>query len=163
MTLARSTPACVTMSDPYGKEPLMRKLFVTLCSGALLVGGLTFTVKAAADEKKTIEGELVDLHCFAAGGAKGEEHGKTCGAKCAKSGIPVAILVDGKAWTLATNPRPLADSVGKQVRVTGQQKADTQTVLADKVEVKDGDAWKEVKLNDAHHKGGGKDEEKKSP
>jgi hypothetical protein len=139
----------------------MRKLFVTLCSGALLVGGLTFSAMAQADkETKTVEGELVDLHCYSAGGAKGEEHGKTCGAKCAKSGIPVAVLADGKAWTLATNPRPLADSVGKQVRVTGSQNAETQTFLAEKVEVKDGDSWKEVKLNDAHHKGSS--EEKKS-
>ena len=140
----------------------MRKLFVTLCSGALMVGGLALSSAVAADkETKTVEGELVDLHCFAAGGAKGEDHGKSCGAKCAKSGIPVAVLVDGKAWTLATNPRPLSDSVGKQVRVTGSQNAETNTLLAEKVEVKDGEAWKEVKLNDAHHKGG-KDEEKKS-
>ena len=140
----------------------MRKLFVTLCSGALLVGGLTFTAVAQEKaEKKTVEGELVDLHCYAAGGAKGEKHGQSCGAKCAKSGIPVAVLADGKAWTLATNPRPLADSVGKQVRVTGSQNAETQTFLAQKVEVKDGDAWKEVKLSDAHHKGS-KDEEKKA-
>ena len=139
----------------------MRKLLVTLCSGALLVGGLTFTAVAQEKEKKTVEGELVDLHCYSAGGAKGEKHGQSCGAKCAKSGIPVAVLADGKAWTLATNPRPLADSVGKQVRVTGTQNAESQTLLADKVEVKDGDAWKEVKLNDAHHKGS-KDEEKKT-
>ena len=154
----------------------MRKLLVTLCSGALLVGGFTFTAAAQEKEKKTIEGELVDLHCYAAGGTKGEKHGQSCGAKCAKSGIPVAVLVDGKAWTLATNPRPLADgkawtlatnprplaeAVGKQVRVTGSQNAETQTLLADKVEVKDGDAWKEVKLQDAHHKGS-KDEEKTS-
>ena len=138
----------------------MRKLFVTLCSGALMVGGWALSSAVAADkETKTVEGELVDLHCFAAGGAKGEQHGKTCGAKCAKSGIPVAVLVDGKAWTLATNPRPLSDSVGKQVRVTGSQNAETNTLLAEKVEVKDGETWKEVKLNDAHHKGG-KDPEK---
>lgn len=140
----------------------MRKLIVTLCSGALLVGGLTLSAVAAEkSETKTVEGELLDLHCYAAGGAKGEEHGKTCGAKCAKSGIPVAVLVDGKAWTLATNPRPLSDSVGKTVRVTGSTNEPTMTLLAEKVEVKDGDAWKEVKLNDAHHKGS-KDEEKKS-
>ncbi|MEA2711402.1 MAG: hypothetical protein QOF78_4003 [Phycisphaerales bacterium] len=139
----------------------MRKLIVTLCSGVLLVGGVALSARAADKETKTVEGELVDLHCFAAGGAKGEDHGKSCGAKCAKSGIPVAVLVDGKAWTLATNPAPLADSVGKQVRVTGSANNETQTFLAEKVEVKDGDAWKEVKLKDAHHKGG-KDEEKKS-
>ena len=136
----------------------MRKLFVTLCSGALLVGGLS--VRAIAADAKTVEGELVDTHCYSAGGAKGEDHGKTCGAKCAKSGIPVAVLVGDKAWTLTTNPKPLAEAVGKQVRVTGEQNAEAQTIVADKVEVKDGDTWKEVKLSDAHHKGG-EDPEKK--
>jgi hypothetical protein len=144
----------------------MRKWIVAMCGGALMVGGLTFTVRAAEKgESKTVEGELVDLHCYSAGDAKGEEHGKKCGAACAKSGIPVAVLVDGKAWTLATNPKPLADAVGKQVRVTGSSNEETHTLLAEKVEVKDGEAWKEIKLNDAHHKGG-KDpeakEEKKS-
>ena len=142
----------------------MRKMIVTLCgAGALMVGGLTLTARGAEkSETKTVEGELVDLHCYSAGDAKGEEHGKKCGAACAKSGIPVAVLVDGKAWTLATNPRPLSDAVGKQVRVTGATVAATQTFLAEKVEVKDGEAWKEVKLNDAHHKGGKEAEEKKS-
>jgi hypothetical protein len=137
-------------------------MIVTLCgAGALMVGGLTLTARAAEkSETKTVEGELVDLHCYSAGDAKGADHAK-CGAGCAKSGIPVAVLVDGKAWTLATNPRPLSDAVGKQVRVTGSTNDATQTFLADKVEVKDGDAWKEVKLNDVHHKGG-KEEEKKS-
>src|SRR4051812_39063459 len=98
----------------------MRKLLITLCSGALLVGG--FSLRAiAADEKakKTVEGELVDTECYAARGAHGEGHGAKCGAACAKSGIPVAVLVDGKAMTLTTNPVPLASAVGKTVRVTG--------------------------------------------
>jgi hypothetical protein len=144
----------------------MRKILVTLCGGALLVGGLALsplTARAAdKSESKTVEGELVDLHCYSAGDAKGEEHGKKCGAACAKSGIPVAVLVDGKAWTLATNPKPLSDAVGKQVRVTGSTVDATQTFLAEKVEVKDGETWKELKLNDAHHKGGKDPEEKKS-
>src|SRR4051812_4936406 len=88
---------CYHVRPTYGKELLMRKLFVTLCSGALLVGGLS--LRAMAADSKTVEGELVDTHCYSAGGAKGEDHGKTCGAKCAKSGIPVAVLLDGKAWT----------------------------------------------------------------
>lgn len=135
----------------------MRKLIVsTLFGGALLVGGgLTLSTARAADAaaSKTVEGELVDLHCYAAGDAKGEEHGQTCGKGCAKSGIPVAVLVGDKAWTLATNPAPLADAVGKQVRVTGSQVEKTQTFLAEKVEVKDGEGWKVLPLKDAHHKG----------
>ncbi|HYO07727.1 MAG TPA: hypothetical protein VER17_02040 [Tepidisphaeraceae bacterium] len=135
----------------------MRKHLLGLCVAALLVGGASFTAVAQdkpAAEKKTVEGELVDLHCYAAGGAKGEKHGQSCGQKCAKSGIPVAILADGKTLTLATNPRPLSDAVGKTVRVTGTANAEASTFVPDKVEVKDGESWKEIKMNDAHHKGG---------
>jgi len=140
----------------------MRKLMITFFSAALIAGGMSYRAYAAdaeKAEKKTVEGELVDTHCYSAGGASGEDHGGKCGKACAKSGIPVAVLADGKAWTLTTNPVPLADSVGKTVRVTGIQNTEVQTVVPDKVEVKDGDNWKEVKLKDAHHKGGS--EEKK--
>ena len=137
----------------------MRKMMIALFSAALIAGGMSLRAYAAEKgESKTVEGELVDTHCYAAGGAMGEKHA-TCGAKCAKSGIPVAVLADGKAWTLATNPAPLADSVGKTVRVTGAQNAESQVLVPEKVEVKDGENWKEVKMKDAHHKGGA--EEKK--
>jgi hypothetical protein len=136
----------------------MRKLMIALFSAALVAGGLSYRALAADAEKKTVEGELLDTHCYAAGAATGEKHAE-CGAKCAKSGIPVAVLVDGKAWTLATNPVPLASAVGKTVRVTGSLNTEAQVVVPDKVEVKDGDNWKELKLKDAHHKGGS--EEKK--
>ena len=145
----------------------MRKMMVALFgAGALAVGGIGYTVHAAdaAKESKTVEGELVDTYCYAKGNAMGEGHA-SCGKKCANSGIPVAVLVDGKPWTLATNPKPLADSMAKQVRVTGTANADTMTMVPDKVEVKDGDNWKEVKLKDAHHGGSEegefKDKEKK--
>jgi hypothetical protein len=132
-----------------------------MCGAATLaLGGIAYTVHAAdaaAKETKTVEGELVDTYCYSKGGATGEGHA-TCGAKCAASGIPVAVLAEGKAWTLTTNPKPLADSVGKTVRVTGSQNAESQALVPDKVEVKDGDNWKEVKLNDAHHKPGEKKE-----
>jgi hypothetical protein len=134
---------------------------IALFSAALIVGGLSLRTRAAEPkDKKTVEGELVDTHCYAASGATGEKHA-SCGGKCAKSGIPVAVLVDGKAWTLATNPAPLADAVGKTVRVSGEQNAESQVVVPEKVEVKDGDSWKEVQLKDAHHKGGA-DEKKES-
>src|SRR3954447_20221328 len=111
----------------------MRKLMIAVCGGALLVGGFSLRSMAAdekkADDSKTVTGELVDTHCYAAGGATGEEHGSKCGAACAKSGIPVAVLADGKAWTLATNPVALASAVGKQVRVTGSQNAEAQVFV----------------------------------
>ena len=132
----------------------MRKMIAMMFGGSLALGGIGYSVHAAegANESKTVEGELVDTYCYSKGGAKGEGHA-SCGKKCAASGIPVAVLVDNKAWTLATNAKPLADAVGKTVRVTGTVNAETQTVVPDKVEMKDGDNWKEMKLKDAHHKG----------
>lgn len=137
----------------------MRKMLIAVCSGTLLVGGFGVLRAFAADDKKTVEGELIDTYCYSTGGAKGEGHA-TCGSKCAKSGIPVAVLVDGKAWTLATNPKPLADDVGKTVKVTGTANSDAMTFVPDTVQVKDGENWKDVKLNDAHHKGGADSEKK---
>jgi hypothetical protein len=149
------------------RRNLMRKLMIALFSAALVVGGLSMRVARAAEadskdkkEAKTVEGELVDTHCYAAGGATGEEHGAKCGKGCAQSGIPVAVLADGKAWTIATNPAPLADAVGKTVRVTGSQNAESQVLVPEKVEVKDGEKWKEITLKDAHHKGGAEGEHK---
>ena len=136
----------------------MKRFLIALCGGAMIVGGANY--RAFAADEKTVEGELVDTHCYAKGGAKGEGHA-SCGAKCAKSGIPVAVLVDGKAWTLATNPKPLADAVGKTVRVAGIPNSDAGVFIPDKVEVKDGDKWKELKLNDVHHKGTADKEETK--
>jgi hypothetical protein len=150
MWLARRELTCF-------KELHMRKLMIALCSGALMVGGLSYRT-LAADENKTVEGELVDTHCYSSGGGKGAEHA-ACGEKCAKSGIPVGVLADGKVMVLATNPKPLASAVGKTVRATGSA-GESGVFIPEKVEVKDGDNWKEIKLNDAHHKGN-KDEEKK--
>lgn len=124
----------------------MRTLILTGCA---IILGLTLTV--SAQDAAPVEGELVDLHCYSAGGAKGEKHA-ACGTKCAASGIPVAVLVDGKAWTIATNPAPLADAVGKTVRVTGEKNEETRAITAEKIEVKEGDQWKEVAMKDAHHK-----------
>ena len=129
----------------------MRKLLISLASVAL-VGGFAATQLAAQDKKesKTVQGELVDMHCFSKGGAKGEKHAG-CGTKCMASGIPAGVLVDGKAWTLTTNPIPLAEHTSKMIRVTGTQNADTQTIVPDKVEVQDAGNWKEVPLKDQHH------------
>src|SRR5262249_39566858 len=121
-------------------ESMMRNLMIAVCGLALLLGAAEKDKDKKDADKKTIEGELVDTHCYAAAAAMGEKHA-ACGAKCAKSGIPVAVLVDGKAWTLSTNPRPLADAVGKTVRVTGIQSTEAQCLVPDKVEVKDGDSW----------------------
>jgi hypothetical protein len=128
----------------------MRHLFAALLAIVLIAGGATWVraadEKAASSDKKTIEGELVDMHCY----AKGEKHGEghaACAKKClsgddAKAGV----LSDGKAVTIDTDAKPLADYAAKTIRVTGAVDADSKTIKPDKVEVKEGDDWKEVSL-----------------
>lgn len=124
---------------------------ITGLTAVVLMGGFAATLLAQDKEPKTVQGELVDMHCFTKGGAKGEKHGG-CGSKCASTGIPTGVLVDGKAWTLTTNPVPLAEHVSKIIRVTGTQNAETQTIAPDKIEVQDAGNWKEVQMKDQHHK-----------
>ena len=130
----------------------MRKLITVLSAAVLVVGFAAVTQLFAADkaESKTVQGELVDMHCFSQGGAKGEKHAG-CGTKCMSTGIPAGVLVDGKAWTLTTNPVPLAEHTSKVIRVTGIQNADAQTIVPEKVEVQADGNWTEVKLKDQHH------------
>lgn len=129
----------------------MRKLITSIALFAMVAGLVTTVWAQAKAEVKTLEGELVDMWCFSKGGAKGDGHA-ACGEKCAKTGIPTGVLVDGKAMTIVTNPEPLAASMGRTVRVTGTVNTDNNVILPSKVEVKKDDAWEEVKLKDQHHK-----------
>ncbi len=129
----------------------MRKFIASITAFAMVAGIVTTVWAQAKTEDKTVEGELVDMWCFSKGGAQGDGHA-ACGEKCAKSGIPTGILLDGKAWTLVTNPEPLASAIGRTIRVTGKVNAETNAVLPDKVEVKKDEKWEVVKLSDHHHK-----------
>ncbi len=126
----------------------MRHLFAALLAVVLIAGGAMWVRaddKAASSDKKTIEGELVDMHCY----AKGEKHGEShadCGKKCLKGGEKAGVLSDGKAITIDTDGKALADYCSQTVRVTGAVDSDNKTIKPDKVEVKDGDNWKEVSL-----------------
>ena len=96
---------------------------------------------------KNVEGVLVDTACYLKQGAKTNDHGpmKGCGTACAKGGLPVGILSgEGKYVTLGVPAPMVADHVGKTVRASGEVKEGV--LLPDKLEVKEGTAWKEVKL-----------------
>ena len=100
---------------------------------------------AAAPEERTLEGELVGLRCFMTRGAKGEAH-QGCATSCAKRGLPIGILdVTGPAYTLLVTSPAYADYMAKMVRITGM--VNGQTLAPKKMEVKEGDAWKEFKLS----------------
>ncbi len=101
---------------------------------------------------------MIDTACFVSsdGDAKGKDHAE-CGSKCLATGIPAAILPQGSKNAnallfLLTNPRPLAPHVSKTIKVEGKQHASLHALDAQKVFVQDGKGWKEIKLDDEHHK-----------
>jgi hypothetical protein len=73
---------------------------------------------------KELTGEVVDLMCYVDHNAVGEKHGQSCGAKCIKSGGPVGIVSEGKAYLVVGEHKPindqLADYCGKNVTLKGK-------------------------------------------
>lgn len=85
----------------------MRKLGHFLLSAALTLVLVAFSGTAAqAQEHMKPKGkevtlsnvQVIDMHCFTAGGMKGEMH-KECNIACAKAGVPLGLLSqDGKVY-----------------------------------------------------------------
>ena len=151
----------------------------TLVAGLLVAGGAaTFALTASAHEGEhaegtegetaTVVGELVDTACFVSsdGGAKGKAHAD-CARQCLESGIPAAVLPEGKGADsmlfLLTNPKVLAQYAAKTIKVEGVKHADKRSMDVKHLYVKQDDgSFKEVKLEDYHHKmAGGEDAVKK--
>lgn len=101
----------------------MKRALFLVCLVALVAVPLLL----AADKTTTVKGELVDTACYASMGAKGESHAK-CAITCAKKGIPVGLVEEGKAAKMyillpkkdaAGLPDAVIDHMGKVVTVTG--------------------------------------------
>src|SRR5207245_7769572 len=79
---------------------------------------------ADAGAAKSVSGEVVDMMCYVDHNAMGEKHGQSCGAKCIRSGGPVGIVSDGKAYLVVGEHKPindqLADYCGKTITVKGK-------------------------------------------
>lgn len=77
-----------------------------------------------AAASKEVTGEIVDMMCYVDHGAVGEKHGQSCGAKCIKSGGPVGILSDGKAYLVVGEHKPMNDQLaeycGKSITLKGK-------------------------------------------
>jgi hypothetical protein len=77
-----------------------------------------------AGAPKEVTGEVVDMMCYVDHNGVGEKHGQSCGAKCIRSGGPVGILSEGKAYLVVGEHKPmndqLADLCGKSVTVKGK-------------------------------------------
>jgi hypothetical protein len=78
----------------------------------------------SASAEKTVTGEIVDMMCYVDHNAVGEGHGQSCGAKCIKSGGPVGIVSDGKAYLVVGEHKPMNDQLaeycGKTVTLKGK-------------------------------------------
>ena len=150
----------------------MNRMFAVL-GGAVIAAGLSVGAfaheghHAQSDEGKevTVQGELIDTACFISsdGGAKGNDHAQ-CARDCMASGIPAAILPEGSkdaddALFLLTNPQVLAPYAAQTIKVEGTAYEDKHAIDVKHLYVKDGDNWKEIQLQDEHHKMTGGDEQ----
>lgn len=149
---------------------MKRFLYASLVSCGLLAAAVPALAHpgehAEGDEKTTsLVGELIDTACFTAsdGDAKGKDHAE-CAQKCMSTGIPAGILPEGKgedeALVMLTNSKPFAPFAAQTIKVEGVVNAAKHIIDVKKAYVKDGANWKEIQLDDEHHKMGG-DAEKK--
>ncbi len=79
--------------------------------------------KADTAATKEVTGEIVDMMCYVDHNAMGEKHA-ACAEKCVKSGGPVGILSDGKAYLVVGAHKPMNDELapfaGKTVTLKGK-------------------------------------------
>ena len=116
------------MFNSTQNKPTILKVAVV----ATFMVSLAFAPSAIAQEhehssdaaSKEVTGEVVDLMCYVDHNAVGEKHGQSCGAKCIRSGGPVGIVSEGKAYLVVGEHKPindqLADYCGKNVTVKGK-------------------------------------------
>ena len=131
--------------------PKTRSILVVLIVMLVSLSALFLFAQEKKEKPKTevIEGTLVDLKCYAAGGFLTNDHGgmDNCGTTCAKGGLPVAIVDKDKNVHFLAVPAPAyADWVGEQMRLTGTHGKNAHAAfIPEKIEMKDGDKWVEKK------------------
>ena len=117
------------MLNSSNDKPKLMKIAVA----AIFIAALTVSPLAVAQEhehdsdtaaSKEVTGEVVDMMCYVDHNAVGEKHGQSCGAKCIKSGGPVGIVSDGKAYLVVGEHKPINDQLaeycGKTVTLKGK-------------------------------------------
>lgn len=133
----------------------MKKLNYILATAlmtGLAIGGLS--ASEMMGKKLTAEGTLVDSKCYGMMRSNtGNDHQspdgvmKGCAAKCAKDGIPVAVLQkNGKVLIISAPAKVFAPHMAKHVRVVGMVPFEG-TIIPEKVEVQSAEGkWEEVKI-----------------
>jgi hypothetical protein len=105
-------------------------LMVALLGGCACCGGgkgRAMKSEVQNGQVMTVKGEVVDLSCFLALGARGEGH-KECAVACAKAGNPVGIVTDEGRVYVAMGPvanhtpgsNLLLDKMASTVEATGK-------------------------------------------
>src|SRR5436309_14718321 len=117
------------MFNSRNNKPAVLKVAVTLT----FIAALASAPLAIAQEhehgsddaaSKEVTGEVVDMMCYVDHNAVGEKHGLSCGAKSIRSGGPVGIVSEGKAYLGVGEHKPINDQLagycGTKSTVTGQ-------------------------------------------
>src|SRR5919108_5248684 len=101
------------MFKPTNNRPTVAKIaVVTTFIAALAVSPLAVAQEQHGTDtaaSKEVTGEVVDMMCYVDHNAVGEKHGQACGAKCIKSGGPVGIVSEGKAYLVVSEHKPNND------------------------------------------------------
>ena len=105
----------------------MKRLHVIALLFALLA--LPLAAFAAGDhehQEVTVQGEVLDMSCYVAHGATGEDHAG-CAKKCVKEGQPMGLLAsDGTVYLLyaghddSSAYEKTKDFAGKKVEISGE-------------------------------------------
>ena len=81
----------------------MKRVVLLLLAAILAVtASLAMADGMAKGKKGTWKGEVLDAGCYLGHGAMGAKH-RECALKCASNGMPLMLLVDGKAVLLTMN------------------------------------------------------------
>ena len=121
----------------------MRRIGAFLFVVSVFLLGLVLTA-----QQVTFEGELVSAKCYLRADLTGNDHlGITgCGTACVTSGNPVGLLTaEGRYYTLVMPAPEIADHIGRRLRASGTIKAGS--LVPDKLEMEEGDSWKEVEID----------------
>src|SRR5205814_10733520 len=98
--------------------------FIAALAGAPLAIAQEHEHGGDAAASKDVSGGVVDMMCYVDHNAVGEKHGKSCGTKCIKSGGPVGIVSEDKAYLVVGEHKPineqLAEYCGKTITVKGK-------------------------------------------
>jgi hypothetical protein len=132
------------MFNSTNNKPTVLRVAVT----ATFIAALTCAPLAIAQEhehgsdafaSKEVTGEVVDMMCYVDHNAVGEKHGQSCGAKCIKSGGPVGIVSEGKAYLVVGEHKPINDQLaeycGKTITVKGKLAERGGIAMIENVEV----------------------------